>query len=75
MNDKVKSSSNSAVTINMNELDDLENDLNELSSMNMKPDLKTVDTKSSMSFGSNFLDLGIMEVMLKTLMKLKQIQI
>ena len=57
MNDKVKSSSNSAVTINMNELDDLENELNELSSMNMKSDVKTVETKSGGSFG-NFFGFG-----------------
>lgn len=56
MNDKVKSSSNSAVTINMTELDDLENELNELSNINMKSDVKTVETKTS-SFG-NFFGFG-----------------
>ena len=57
MNDKVKSSSNSAVTINMNELDDLENELNELSNINMKTDVKTVETKSGGTFG-NFFGFG-----------------
>jgi hypothetical protein len=59
MNDKVKSNSNS-VTINMKELDDLENELNELSSVTMKTDpnpssssSKTIGSMASNFFGFN----------------------